>query len=1041
MFSEVFSRTNPEARDTLWVAMRAVIADVLDVRHGQVFQLSLANQGVVVSSPSDSSLLNLRRLATGSDVFVTASLFLETSAYEAENDNVVDYVEDLLDTSINSGDFMSLFRQYNLALNGDPYSIPTFAGISGVTLESSDGTVASEPAKDDMTLIYVGVSVGLVVFLVANYWVGKKYNRWLINGYRKPESSFKYGHVKTAGNSITTEARKLGNDEEIGKLDNGPSSPKGRHTHRLSVTTGAADDEIITPPSTGKRASVSAAANFHDKDNKDKTPQKVGAVLVKGGKDPKLMTADKRKRANLPIFTAENSATHKRRNRYADDDDEDIEAMMQSKFGDNKAKSLGKKEESKDDDSDEEAMAAKFGGVGTAKPLSKKPHLTVDTSHDDDEAHSTHAKTPKGTAIKKKLSTPHGDKKASDQEHDAHLAEAMIRSQLANVRAEAKYFSGLDAKSEVDMYLAATQVQLCLGDLYDDVAFQTIAGSHPGVSTAQLRSMLPKEFSSGNVDAIVAHCKQLGDSHTFVDPDFPPIISSLYSTEKTPGKELVWRRPTSFFKGKPYHVFNDIEPCDILQGSLGDCWFLCALGSMAEFPELIEELFVDSSKQVNEYGVYQLKFCVDGQWKTVTVDDYFPCKSATGSLSYAGCNGNELWAMLAEKAFAKIHGSYSKIVAGQAEEALMEMTGDPCDIYKFRSDHVRTMIEDGTLWDKLVYADSVGYVMAASTPAALKDKNCGLVAGHSYSLIACKLLSNDVKVVLLRNPWGAKEWTGAWGDSSPEWTAKYRAEVVDTKHKFDNATDDGMFWITFDDMLLHCDKVVVSCCRTPGQHPKPWKETRAKTFFAYATESNDVFLSSILKIKPTADTMAVFAVHQTNTRALGAKPYIDIGMSLLKVKSGEGLQAEYEYVSAVGCQIEREVQMEVPMLEAGCEYLIVPLTTGGKLHEQDLLKLESTVNQALFHGEELSLMGCRVVDEIFDRFDMKMQQMLGAPALHWILQIIKPTMPRHIVSIPLLCVSLVITLTLPFMCVFLCCSEIARFRIFSTHSTAKNQIC
>lgn len=45
-------------------------------------------------------------------------------------------------------------------------------------------------------------------------------------------------------------------------------------------------------------------------------------------------------------------------------------------------------------------------------------------------------------------------------------------------------------------------------------------------------------------------------------------------------------------------VFADIEPNDIIQGCLSDCWLLCAVSAMAERPALIERLFI--TKEYNE---------------------------------------------------------------------------------------------------------------------------------------------------------------------------------------------------------------------------------------------------------------------------------------------------------------------------------------------------------------------------------------------------------------------------------------------------------
>ena len=61
----------------------------------------------------------------------------------------------------------------------------------------------------------------------------------------------------------------------------------------------------------------------------------------------------------------------------------------------------------------------------------------------------------------------------------------------------------------------------------------------------------------------------------------------------------MWKRPKEFMRVNPdlglnnLEVFDkQIEPNDIKQGQLGDCWFMCALASLAEMPYLVERLFI-----------------------------------------------------------------------------------------------------------------------------------------------------------------------------------------------------------------------------------------------------------------------------------------------------------------------------------------------------------------------------------------------------------------------------------------------------------------
>ena len=87
----------------------------------------------------------------------------------------------------------------------------------------------------------------------------------------------------------------------------------------------------------------------------------------------------------------------------------------------------------------------------------------------------------------------------------------------------------------------------------------------------------------------------------FIDIEFPPADSSLFPVGvRNPYKrKIVWKRPAEFMTVDPSQGLNPpevfekkIEPDDIKQGKLGDCWLMCALSSLAEMPYLVERLFI-----------------------------------------------------------------------------------------------------------------------------------------------------------------------------------------------------------------------------------------------------------------------------------------------------------------------------------------------------------------------------------------------------------------------------------------------------------------
>jgi len=126
------------------------------------------------------------------------------------------------------------------------------------------------------------------------------------------------------------------------------------------------------------------------------------------------------------------------------------------------------------------------------------------------------------------------------------------------------------------------------------------------------------------------------------------------------------------------------------------------------------------------YGVYSYK---NGEKKLILLDDMIPCLENETVFSHA--NGRELWVIMLEKAWAKMHGSYERIIGGVSYQCMRDLTGAPG--FNFKMDTLG-------LYEKIVDADKKDFSITAGIDSSdyektLRLKDLGLVAGHSYSLI------------------------------------------------------------------------------------------------------------------------------------------------------------------------------------------------------------------------------------------------------------------------------------------------------------------
>ena len=175
------------------------------------------------------------------------------------------------------------------------------------------------------------------------------------------------------------------------------------------------------------------------------------------------------------------------------------------------------------------------------------------------------------------------------------------------------------------------------------------------------------------------------------------------------------------------------------------------------------------------------------------VDNYFPCRSQKPVFSRA--NGKELWVLILEKVWAKIHGSYQTIIGGQSYEVFRDLLGAPSFYHKTNEDNIKEIIEN---------AYNNNFIISATSYPTKKEEDkldrVGILNLQSYSLLRIATVPDQngmmCNIVQLRNPWGNFEWSGDWSDDSPCWTDEAKRMVNLQINEFD-----GLFWMSFQDFV------------------------------------------------------------------------------------------------------------------------------------------------------------------------------------------------------------------------------------------------
>ncbi|XP_048398763.1 calpain-10 [Stegostoma tigrinum] len=301
----------------------------------------------------------------------------------------------------------------------------------------------------------------------------------------------------------------------------------------------------------------------------------------------------------------------------------------------------------------------------------------------------------------------------------------------------------------------------------------------------------------------------------FEDPGFPASSTSLFSSCSTPITKLrgkiTWLRPQEI-SGSPQLFPENPQDGQIKQGLLGDCWFLCACEALRKNRQLLDKVIPPNQDLWTQSGCLKCRFWRFGQWVEVVIDDRLPCIGRR--LCFSRCRSEEVfWLPLLEKAYAKLHGCYEKLWAGQVCEALVDITGGLAERWTLRSYRENSeknshfclsekskfkLMKD--LNDKSFISCSVhGSARGSSERAEF----------HAFSVSDVKqvngLNGNYVNLLKIRNMWDRQCWNGSWQDGGDSWKTLDPAIAT----ALQSAAEDGEFWVEEHEFFRDFDEVTV----------------------------------------------------------------------------------------------------------------------------------------------------------------------------------------------------------------------------------------
>ena len=256
-------------------------------------------------------------------------------------------------------------------------------------------------------------------------------------------------------------------------------------------------------------------------------------------------------------------------------------------------------------------------------------------------------------------------------------------------------------------------------------------------------------------------------------------------------QEIEWKRISDIIP-KPVIFENVIDINNLRFGRISYIYFYSVLSALSQFPSIFSKIII--TKEYNPSGFYKLLLFIDGEFQIVYIDDYFPCIKNTNILYFIKPLNFEFWALLIEKAWAKINGGYQNIINSWPIDFFRALTGSSC------VELIHEELNSEELFNELYYADkNYGFCISLSNSNKEVVKK-GLLNYHMYILVECEKIEMGKNLYLhlckFKDPTGESNWIGDWNEKSELWNEKIRKKINKNKLNLKK----GEFWICIQDI-------------------------------------------------------------------------------------------------------------------------------------------------------------------------------------------------------------------------------------------------